>query len=71
MGDAWYSRGNDFWLQLEKYGELGRDEKLSPLRVIFCEIGKRGQLHVGSVALSKQATHYDSRSVFLSELKQN
>jgi hypothetical protein len=37
------NRGNDFWLKLEKWGKLGRDETFNPLymRLLFFEIDKR------------------------------
>jgi len=60
--DNW---GNYFWLQLEKYGEMGRDKKCSGYNApsLFRNL-QRVLWHVRSVALSKDVTHYGSRSRF-------
>ena len=34
--NRWKNRGNDFWLQLEKYGDLGLDETVCLLLRIQC-----------------------------------
>jgi len=60
------NRVNDFWLPLEKYGELDRDETfcLLYLSLLVTEIHKGCMQRAGKVALSIHFTHYGPRSGF-------
>jgi hypothetical protein len=61
------NRVSDFWLQLNKHGELGRDEKIT-MHLTFFEIYKKRSLYIISmqgVWHSPNVTHYTPRWGFL------
>jgi hypothetical protein len=69
-GEVWLSRGSDFLLPLERYGELSRDDQFSPLyrlqMSLFYFKSTKGVVNVhGAWFFSKHVTHYGQAFCFL------